>query len=213
MIDHRVQTEEVAAFPRAMPLSQAEEPAGVLEQRVRRLEDAVASLQDTRQMEERVAERVTERVNRKATHIPRESAPLVVDSGRKLLPAALDLMRSQDSGPRAPAAPRALPDLRNPWLPFDLYVELRAIWRMFVDPRYRLSWMGRVIPLALFLGILSSWYWLPFAGLLYDLSHTLASLYVKLVDLLLAYFLTKVLVREARRYRETFPELESRSAR
>ncbi len=34
-----------------------------LEQRVHRLEDAVAAMQDTRLLEERVAERVKERVN------------------------------------------------------------------------------------------------------------------------------------------------------
>src|SRR5262249_7556096 len=131
------------------------------------------------------------------------------ETGRKLLPAALDAVRSQGSGPRTPASRPSLPDLRNPWLLHDLYLELRAIWRMFVDPRYRLSWMGRFVPLVLFLAVLSSWYWLPFAGLLYDLSRILASVYVKLVDLFLAYLLAKVLVRESRRYRETFPELES----
>jgi hypothetical protein len=213
MIEHGVVTEQAVTAPRARPLSPAEEPLGALEQRVRRLEDAVASMQDTRQMEDRVAERVTERVTRKATHIPRESAPLLVDATRRMLPAALDLVRSQDSGPRTPPVAPANAELRKPWLLSDLYSELRAIWRMFVDPRYRLSLIGRFVPAALLFLILTSWYWLPFASLLYDLSRTVATLYVKVADLVLAYLLSKVLVRESRRYRETFPELESRSTR
>jgi hypothetical protein len=84
---------------------------------------------------------------------------------------------------------------------------------MFVDPRYRLSLVGRFAPPVLLFLILTSWYWLPFASLAYDVSRTVASLYVKIADLILAFFLTKVLIREARRYRETFPELESRSTR
>jgi hypothetical protein len=212
MIEHGVKTQEAITAPRARPVGPGDEPNGVLEQRVRRLEDAVASLQDTRQMEERIAERVTDRMSRsKATHIPRESAPLLVEASRRMLPAAIGLARSQDTGPRTPASVPSIPDLRNPWLLLDLYSELRAIWRMFVDPRYRLSWMGRVVPLTLFLAILGSWYWLPFASPLYDLSRIVASLYVKIVDLFLAYLLAKALIRESKRYRETFPELESRS--
>ena len=58
MIEHGVITEQAVTSSRARPVGPAEEPDGALEQRVRRLEDAVASMQDTRQMEERVAERL-----------------------------------------------------------------------------------------------------------------------------------------------------------
>ena len=53
-----------------------------LEQRVRRLEDVVAGIQDTRQLEERIVERVSDRIQREPKHAMKES---LVHAGRQLL--------------------------------------------------------------------------------------------------------------------------------
>jgi hypothetical protein len=73
---------------------------------------------------------------------------------------------------------------------------------MFVDPRYRLSWFGRVVPIVLTAAIATSHWWvigssIPLFGSVLD----------KAVDLVLAFALFKVLGHEARRYRETSPDL------
>jgi hypothetical protein len=87
---------------------------------------------------------------------------------------------------------------RRGWLFFEFLAELRAIIRMFVDPRYRLSWGCRLASLVLFLLIVFSWL-LPLAGLSYFID--------KAYVLVLSFFLFKVLGQEARRYRETAPDL------
>jgi hypothetical protein len=119
------------------------------------------------------------------------------------------------SGPAA-AAPTAPPPsprsenlasmipagVRRTWRLFDALTELRAMYWMYFDPRYRLSWMGRLGPLIIAALIVTSGFWmpgtaLPLIGLVID----------KLVDLILAYILFKLLSSEARRYRETAPDL------
>src|SRR5437879_2188303 len=92
-----------------------------LEQRVRRLEDAVATLQDTHPLEERIAERVSRRLKSGAALVLQESSG-VLNAGRQLLPAALDLIRNKaDDAERHGAAPS--PYAARPWLVFDAYAE------------------------------------------------------------------------------------------
>src|SRR5208282_5619718 len=64
---------------------------GSVEQRLNRLEDALAALQDTRQLEQRIVARVAERVDRVpvAVNGGAPSAGTIVDAGRRLLPAAV----------------------------------------------------------------------------------------------------------------------------
>ena len=110
----------------------------------------------------------------------------------------------------APPAPVAIPaptPLARLWYLFDLVVDLRSILHMYGDPRYRLTWMGRLIPPALLVLIFTSWFWLPGTSLLPDF---LARLLVKVVDLVLAFFLYKSLTREAQRYRDTIPKQSPR---
>jgi hypothetical protein len=196
-----------------------------LEQRVHRLEDAVALLQDTHQLEERVLERIAR--GRIQAAVP-DSAGMILDAGRRLLPAAVEVIHAQanvadaqvhaaaqahaDAAPRpeAPPRPAARPatGLRRPWFLVDLYAELRAMLHMYVDPRYRMTWQGRVVPLALAAAIATSWLWVPGVGLLNKVSvDVVGTLLIKIVDLVLAYFLIKFLSREATRYRETAPDL------
>src|SRR5262249_32274486 len=90
--------------------------------------------------------------------------------------------------------------LARPWLPFELWAELRAMPRMYFDPRYRMTRLGRWLPLALLVAIATSWFWVPGAGIL---PGTIAAILVKIVDLVLAYFMIKIVIRETDRYRAT----------
>jgi hypothetical protein len=94
------------------------------------------------------------------------------------------------------------PPGRPSWLLRDTLAEVRAILRMFVDPRYHLPWSGRVVPLVLLGLIAVSYYWVPGTTI-----PILGYWVDKAIDLLLAFLLFKVLGHEARRYRETAPDL------
>ncbi len=113
--------------------------------------------------------------------------------------------------PSQPAAPPPRPDalasmvppgVRRSWFFFDALTEVRAMYWMYFDPRYRLSWFGRLGPLAIAALILTSGFWMPGTGL-----PVVGLIVEKVVDLILAYILFKLLSHEARRYRETAPDL------
>jgi hypothetical protein len=176
-----------------------------LEERVAQLEQQIAALQDTRALEERVVERVTAQVQ-PATGV-RESAGLLLQAGRHLLPAAVSVLAEGAAPPAAPAPSAAPTPLRRRWLLHDLYADVRAIVRLYLDPRFRLTWQARLAPLILLPAIILSWYWLPGTGLLSALPFNIDRLYDKIVDLLLAFVLFHVLHREATRYRATSPDL------
>ena len=82
----------------------------------------------------------------------------------------------------------------------DTLAEMRAMQRMFVDPRYNLSWVGRLVPLVLVVLFVFPYYWVPGATFLGWLIERPAQLVV-------AYALIRTLQWEARRYRETAPDL------
>ena len=92
------------------------------------------------------------------------------------------------------------PGVRHTWLLFDALAELRAMYWMFFDPRYHLSWTARLAPLVFVVLIMTSYYWTPGTILPY-----IGTIIEKLCDLILAYFLYKLLAHESRRYRETAP--------
>jgi len=73
---------------------------------------------------------------------------------------------------------------------------------MFVDPRYHLPWSARVLPLSLVVAIITSYYWMPGTTI-----PVLGTWINKAVDLVLAFVLFKWLGQEARRYRQTSPDL------
>lgn len=183
-----------------------------LEDRVRRLEDVVASLQDTRPLEERVLEGLTARLER-ARGNPSDlanSAGLIIDAGRRLLPAAVGVLQEGVNAADAAAQAQArgsTDSSRRPWLLFEVYAELRTMLRMYVDPRYRMGWQGRVLPVALLGAIVTSWFWLPGTATLGAISSALGTLYMKVFDLAIAFVLCKVVHREVQRYRETSPDL------
>jgi hypothetical protein len=172
-----------------------------LEERLRRLEDALAQLQDVKGLEARVAERLGVRLGREApaaVPVARPAAPstaeLLLGAGKRLLGAA------------ASAVKQVPGDVKRAALFWEALAEARAILRMYLDPRYRLSWLGRLVPPLLVLLIVSSRWWLP--GSSVPVFGTVFwPVLDKLIDLLLAFVLFKVLGYEARRYRETAPDL------
>jgi hypothetical protein len=170
-----------------------------LELRINRLEDAVAHLQDTRSLEERVVERVAVLLQHQEKANPSNVTGLVVDAGRSLLPALNSITSDNTSGK---SGGRRKSTLRQPWLLVEMLAEVRAIFRMFVDPRYHLGWRGRLAPILLIAVILTSSFWVPGTGL-----TIVGPLFDKCLNLVLAYVLFKILSHEARKYRQTAPDL------
>jgi hypothetical protein len=192
MIDTRFMTtepESAAPVPVPAPAPGTAEP---LEERVRRLEDAVAALQDTRGMEDRVVERLAERVTRPPAPPGRGAGGALVDAGRRLLPAAVKLV---ESPPETQPAPAALPvtDTGSRWLVFDAYDEARTIVRMMFDRRYR-SWVVRLIPVAVLCLLLFSAFFLH--GI-----FVVGWLLGRAFDLVVVFVATVALSRKARQYR------------
>jgi hypothetical protein len=195
MIQQAGISETPQAVPDETPRPEPAPSGPSLEERVQRLEQIVASLQDTHALEERVAERVTAQVSTGAGNGVRESVGLLVEAGRQVIPAAVGVL----------AAPRpvATPATRPPWLLVDIWAEGRAIVRMYLDRRFRLTWQARILPIVLIAAIATSWIWIPGTAILPSI---ISSLIVKAVDLVLALVLFKVLHREVTRYRATAPD-------
>jgi hypothetical protein len=186
---------------------------GELEARIRRLEDSLAQLNALKQQQAApaaapVAAHVIAPV---ATIVPPPAAPITTAPGESATSFLFNVGKHFFT--KAPAAPVAQPTppgqestfaagMRWSSFFFDVYAELRAILRMFVDPRYRMSWTSRLVPLLLAVLILTSGYWAPGA-----LLPGVGTLIDKLIDVPLAFLLFKVLSHEARRYRQTSPDL------
>jgi hypothetical protein len=158
-----------------------------LEERVRRLEATIAQLQNTQPLEERITREVAARLESQVGPRSPNSSDLLLGAGKKLL--------SAEPGSGTHRAPG-----RRAWLLADLWVEMRCIMRLLVDPRYRLSWETRLFVPLVILGFVLSWFCL--SGLLF-----VGPLLDKVIGLVLAFILYKILNREARRYRETSPDL------
>jgi hypothetical protein len=168
-------------------------PPDSLEQRVHRLEDAVAAIQDTRLLEARVLERVLQESAKAAPPARPPAAQQVFDSAR------FKPQRPSPPPVAAPVAPRpaSAPSLQQaPWLLLELAAELRAMCAMFFDRSYRTGWTTRLALFVLVPLIVLSHWWFPFAWV-----PIIGPIVDKLADLVLAFFLYKALAREASRYR------------
>jgi hypothetical protein len=191
--------------PEAIPIGDASiaQPQGPpltpLEMRIRRLEDALAQLQIRRAAEQGVTARPGTPSIPVATpaSTPPHQAPTdkLWEFGKKVLAAPGEVARNLSQAPGSPRTRRA-------WLLFESLAELRAILRMFTDPRYRLSWTMRIAPLAIVVAICFSWSWVPFT-----MVPVFGGVLNKAFDVALAFILFKMLTHEARRYRETAPDL------
>ena len=187
IVEHITMPGETASLPKSPPpavLPNAE----LLEHRIRRLEEAVAGLQDTRHLEERVVERVNEKLSHVSSQSIQEPKSFWSDAARMAFDSATS------SGNSFPA-PR-----RRGWWLFEAYDDLRAIVRMYFDPRYRrhMTWTAFLTPFVLLACIMFVWFWMP-TGVSF-LKPILAFL-DKIVDVVLFFFAYKVLSRELHRYR------------
>jgi hypothetical protein len=230
-----------------------------LSSRVRRLEEQYAALQDTKLLEERVAQRVITRVRRKpaansratevvvpdvalpepaavppsvpdppavsALALPEESLPTArpvpVDmAATAIAPVATVIIPSAPEGPvavptvtavSAQPLPPPSPGVRvswlwRSWLALDILNELRVMLRMLVDPRYRLTWPGRIVPVVvLVLIVLSDTEKLAFL-FPWNLVAIFGYYVNKLFQILLLFIMFKVLLREVDRYRDQVPD-------
>lgn len=184
--------------PQAVPLG----ATPTLEARVRALEESVAVLQDTRKVEDRIAERVARRIERKqAGSAIKGSATALAGAGAAMLPAAVTALQAQAAAVEAQL--RAEATLApQPGLLADLYAEVRSMLRMYLDRRYRLPWKAKVLP-PVILGVM-----VLLAVWLYFMTPTwLGWPLDKVLELVLAFVLYKVLSREAHHYREVSAQL------
>jgi hypothetical protein len=197
------------------PPAAVEDSRGQLEDRIRRLEEALAQLNalNERQVANAAAP-VSVPIAAPVAMIvppPPPPAPITTAPGESATSFLFNVGKQLWS--QAPGAPVAQPTppgresafsagVRWSSFFFDVYAELRAILRMFVDPRYQMSWTSRLVPLALAVLLLTSGYWAPGAML-----PGIGTLIDKLIDVPLAFLLFKVLSHEARRYRQTSPDL------
>ncbi len=159
-----------------------------LEGRVRALEATVATLQDTRAMEARVAERVT-------AQVPQVSVASVVEalSTQPLPPAVKNLVG-------AATQPSTLKQVaRSSWLAFDMMQELAVVGRMLLDRRYHMAWLTRFLVIVLVIVILTSAAWFPLTD------YLVGRLLDKAFDLVLAGVLFLALFCETRRYKDWRP--------
>lgn len=197
-----------AVAPAATPAN-GPPPVEALDERLRRLESVLVKLADTR-TEVHVTEKPAEKADAAAAPVASLVPTALREAGKLVLPAAIEavMARSAVPAPEAkpavvpPVAPSPTPEPRSPWLLVDIVTELRSILHMYGDPRYRLTWPGRLIPALMLVLIFTSWLWLPGTSVLPTSFSTTID---KIFDLVLAYFLFKVLSRESRRYRETIP--------
>jgi hypothetical protein len=213
------QTEEAPALaaseaepPVAAPTTAVAFDRDNLEQRIRRLEDAITLLLEQRNASVRsnvpASNVALTEPPTPAPVVAPPAAPPVASSATMLLDVSKRLWATaapQFPTATIPTAPAARPSFRGSllWLFWDTWAEARAIGRMFVDPRYHLPWSARLLLMGLLAAILTSKYWVPGSSIpiLGDW------LLIKFVDLLLAFVLFKWLGHEARRYRQTSPDL------
>lgn len=193
------------------PRANGRRAADLLEDRVRKLESAVTELQSTQLTEEVVTDRVIARLGEMAGGPRPLSAANGVflddaeEVGEALVPVAPEpVIPKPPSGavlqPPVPADPT-----RRKWFLVQLWDEIRLTARMYFDSRYRVSRTAQfAIPAFFVLYLLnyflfSLWFSIPI----------LSPVLERVVCILLAVFLYKVLARELVRYREAVEYLNT----
>jgi hypothetical protein len=156
-------------------------PPPELEERVRRLEDILAGMQHS-------STAIQETPPQPPPEAPAPELPPVPPDAVQRTPPATPPWLSSGLFPS------------HRWLPFEMLAEFRAMIRMYLDPRYRLTWQTRLLPPVILFGMFLSWFLvsgIAVIGFLLD----------RALFLVLAYALFKVLTREATRYRMTSPDI------
>jgi|ERR1043165_3734067 hypothetical protein len=161
------------------PTSATARALAELECRVQALELRVASLPDTRQIEEHVTERV-----KASLPVPPPVEPVQPPSFKDItLPI--------------PNVQTIVTTAKTTWTLFEMIGELKLLFWTLVDRRYHMAWVTRVITIALLVAILTSHWWLPFAGI-----EIIGGLWEKLINLAIGLVMFLVLHHEMRRYQE-----------
>jgi len=182
-----------------------EQTPDAMKARIRRLEDALAAMQDMQLMEERVVSRLLERMSGAAppalTPAPVQplvgEAPTDAETGAPTAPPPVKHMLPMLTLPPAAAAVFNASINTSPqsWLIVEIWRELRLMVGMFTDYRFQVNWLARLAPVFLVAGLILSYF---FVGRAIPL---LGPFLEPLADALLGVVCYKVLAREAARYR------------
>jgi hypothetical protein len=192
----------VASLAADPPLTLAQ-----IQDRIDRLEQALAPLQRLDGLEERLLQRVTTYIDRTKPEAPvattQIAEPSILAKASALGAVGKQLLTTMVM-PAVLSSPSPSPSSRaRPWAIREILAELQAMFYMYVDPRYRLSWPGRIVPPVLLGLFLTTDWWAPY------FMCGLGWLLRKPIEILLCFSLIKLLSYEARRYRDTAPDLPS----
>jgi hypothetical protein len=197
-----------------MPHDDNYPPAGgngdEMESRLRRLESAIAAIADTKLMEDRLLQKVMDRVPPPAPPVATPAPPvatsqagMLLDAGRAILPGALNVVGNELKSATDPRNAQASNSVLAPrmWLATDVIYELRSMWQMCFDHRFKPSWTVRIVPLTCVIIVIVNMLFLGgFFGKVLE--------YVSLI--LLSMLTYKTLSREATRYRQETAHLPPR---
>jgi hypothetical protein len=190
----------MADIPLAADPTSPADPA--LAERIRRLEERLATREVTPPADEEVAERVITILTEKAAkqRALAEANPPVPG----LISTAMSAARyaRETIFPNAPpgVAPQPAENGFRAWLLTQVVTEFRLMAMMYFDPRYRLSRVAQFgVPLILVLMVMNYFFisGMPFIGFLVE----------RVVLAVLAVMLYKVLAKEAARYKQVLDYL------
>lgn len=183
-----------------------------LEERLARLETALSAVADTRQLEERIVRRVYSRLDRKRVAADKDSAKTGAEAPPRAQPALAPIAHvvappvAALIADKAPSSRRGMLDsvtpasARRTWQFFSVLQDLRSIWQMLRDRRYRMSWLGKTLPIALLVLLISQWInlwgWIPLLG---PMMNQIVALLTSFIILCMVF---KVLQREVETYRK-----------
>ncbi len=174
-----------------------------LEQRIQRLESAVASLRDTQvALQEKVLQQNSVGESVQAERQPeRAEEPVAAPAAQPVSPpAAQPVPHAVETALQiaALATPVGSRLEGMPWLMIDIGREFLAVFRMFFDLHYRVAWSTRLLTFVLLPAILLSNSWVLFPDI-----PVVRGIVVNVVDLVLMFVMFKALHREAVRYMAT----------
>ena len=161
-----------------------------LPDRVNRLEDEVADLRDT-------IARFAELIIGEVKDLRKSHAEL------PLFPPAIAGELPITHTSKGDAAAQLEPTSRRPWLLMELLRDFGATFRMYLDPRYRVRRATQVmVPLIIALFAFNCY----FFNLVFSVPFVSSGL-EKVIDIVLAFLLYKVIHREIVRYRQVLAQL------
>ena len=178
------------------------------EERLRRIEDAIAAMQDQQAIEERLLERLLNRVSPGAAASPRlpdidphpVPLPPPPPSHQPSQPVALleSVVADTPASKLFKTAVYARQQASG-WLIVDMLRDLYDIGRMYFDNRYRVSRNAKLVPMVVLIVMMLSYLYFTFMVPL-PIINTICD---KILNVFLILYLYRYLSREAERYRNT----------